>query len=143
LVFFGAFSFQYFTSFRDSIPFQFNHTFLEAVKAAVSHDENSPVYVYEANGAYVYTLIADETDPNEYLRTVNIPHKDAMFQRIWSFGRFTFFDPEMDMDKRLANGVAGIYVIPTGWAWLFPEYLVKEFEYYSVLEIPPANLGGE
>jgi hypothetical protein len=136
---FAAFCHNYFGEFKDTIKFQFFHSFPEAVETAINLDYDGTIYITrEVNGAYVYTLLKDKTHPADFMETAKITRRDVMFQNIESFGRFVFIDLWNSQSQgvaMLAEGVRGVYVVPNHVARSFPQYLVEEFEFYAVLEV--------
>ncbi len=68
----------------------FNESFLETMEFAISHSDSNVCVTDTRVLPYIFTLLAEKTDPREYIRTHVMENPGAEFETITSFGRYTF-----------------------------------------------------
>ncbi len=76
--------------YQDEIGQAFSSGFLPAIDFA-TYSGNGPICASdEVNMPYIYALIAEKPDPQDFLRTVKYTHPVGMTRPVRSFGRYTF-----------------------------------------------------
>ncbi len=92
----GCFFYAYFTTYAAKMSTAFYESFPEAITYAKESSEGTICIDTNVNMPYVYALIADQTDPNTYLDTVEYVDPKQEFRKVKSFGRFLFGSERCD-----------------------------------------------
>lgn len=127
-VMFGFFANTYFREFPEEIGPAFYESLGSAVQYA-SEASSGEIYVTnEVNMPYIYVLFYEKINPHDFLNSVHYTNPGDAFQRVDSFGRYRFGDPD---------------IVPAHSAYIFGnnealpavagDYTIKRFANYSVL----------
>ena len=125
---FLAFTWTYFTKYPEQAAPSFSSSIIEAIREASKDPHASVCVTNRVKGAYIYVLLANEEDPNEFLRTVRYANPGDEFQRVTSFGRYLFGLPPSDRPD------IDVYVIADG-ELNYPRamFSAKKIGYFLVL----------
>jgi len=93
-VFFLSFTSVYFTKYQAWIGDAFFEGFGQAVLQATKETEDTVYLTEKVNGPYVYALFYDQTNPAEFMDTVQYLNPDSSVRYVKSFGRFVTGIPE-------------------------------------------------
>ncbi len=133
IVSFSMFSFNYFSIYPEKTEQIFFESFGEAINYASNYTSGRPdarIYVTnQVNMPYIYVLFYQRTNPEIFKSSVKFYNPGAEFQRVKSFGRYSFEINDINQSEN------AVYIIHNSEEGKFDksDFTIKKFKYYSVV----------